>query len=323
MQAVFDVVLPVFGIVLAGYLSGRVKLLGPDSSEALNKFCYWFALPPILFLGPARVPFAQIFDLPFIATFLGGVAIAWLAALAVQAAFFRAGLAQTALALLSGTFSNVGYMGIPLFIAAFGAAHALPAVLITATYTLTLVAFTVVLVESGQSGGRGQGGAGRAARNVALGLLKSPLVMAPLAGLGWNLTGLPLPKPVVNLGELLGAAAGPCALFAIGLFLSTRSLATLAGGRKSIEVGWLVIVKLLVQPLATWVLAGFFGLSPFMTGTAVLLAALPTAALCFVLAQQYKLYVERASATILVSTVLSAATISAVMILFAEAWPRP
>lgn len=320
MQAVFDVVLPVFGIVLAGYLSGRVKLLGPDSSEALNKFCYWFALPPILFLGPARVPFAQVFDLPFIATFLGGVAIAWLAALAVQAAFFRADIAQTALALLAGTFSNVGYMGIPLFIAAFGAANALPAVLITATYTLTLVAFTVVLVESGLSG---QGKAGRAARNVAMGLLKSPLVMAPLAGLAWNLTGVPLPKPAVNFGELLGAAAGPCALFAIGLFLSTRSLATLAGGRKSIEVGWLVIVKLLVQPLATWLLAGYFGLSPFMTGTAVLLAALPTAALCFVLAQQYKLYVERASATILVSTLLSAATISAVMILFAEAWPRP
>jgi malonate transporter and related proteins len=320
MQAVFDVVLPVFGIVLAGYLSGRVKLLGPDSSDALNKFCYWFALPPILFLGPARVPFAQVFDLPFIATFLGGVAIAWLAALAVQAAFFRAGLAQTALALLAGTFSNVGYMGIPLFIAAFGAANALPAVLITATYTLTLVAFTVVLVESGLSG---QGGAGRAARNVAMGLLKSPLVMAPLAGLAWNLTGIPLPKPVVNFGELLGAAAGPCALFAIGLFLSTRSLATLAGGRKSVEVGWLVIVKLLVQPLATWQLAGYFGLTPYMMGTAVLLAALPTAALCFVLAQQYKVYVERASATILVSTLLSAATISAVMILFAEAWPRP
>ena len=114
MQAVFDVVLPVFGIVLLGYLSGRVRLLGPDSSEALNKFCYWFALPPILFLGPARVPFAQVFDLPFIATFLGGVAVAWIVAVAVQAAFFRAGLAQTALALLTGTFANVGYMGIPL-----------------------------------------------------------------------------------------------------------------------------------------------------------------------------------------------------------------
>jgi predicted permease len=318
MQAAFDVVLPVFGIVFAGYLSGRVKLLGPDSSEALNKFCYWFALPPILFLGPARVPFAQVFDWPFIGTFVGGVAIAWLAGLAVQAVFFRAGLAQTALALLAGTFSNVGYMGIPLFIAAFGAANALPAVLITATYTLTLVAFTVVLVESGLSG---QGGAGRAARNVAMGLLKSPLVMAPLAGLAWNLTGIPLPKPVTNFGEILGAAAGPCALFAIGLFLSTRSLATLAGGKKSIEVGWLVIVKLIVQPAATWLLAGYFGLSPLMTGTAVLLAALPSAALCFVLAQQYKLYVERASAAILVSTALSAATISAIMILFAESWP--
>jgi predicted permease len=42
MRAIFDVILPVFGIILTGYFSGRIKLLGPDSSDALNKFCYWF-----------------------------------------------------------------------------------------------------------------------------------------------------------------------------------------------------------------------------------------------------------------------------------------
>lgn len=318
MQAVFNVVLPVFGIVFAGYLAGRVRLLGADSSEALNKFCYWFALPPVLFLGPARVPLDQVFNLPFIGAFFGGVMFAWFVGLVGLVLFFRASTAQTALALSCGTFANTGYMGIPLFIAAFGAANALPAIIVTVGYTLTLVAATVVLVESGLTG---QGGAARAALNVVKGLAKSPLVVPPLLGLAWNLSGVALPRPIVNFGELLGAAAGPCALFAIGLFLSGRSLGTLAGGRKSIEVGWLVAVKLLIQPLATWWLAGYFGLDPFWTASAVILAALPTAALCFVLAQQYRLYVERASATILVSTVLSAATISAIMILFAGVKP--
>ncbi|MBL0929609.1 MAG: AEC family transporter [Alphaproteobacteria bacterium] len=313
MQPVFDVVLPVFGIIFAGYMSGRVRLLGADSSEALNKFCYWFALPAVLFMGPARVPLAQVFDLPYIGTFVGGFAISWLVGLAGLTIFFRAGTAQTALALLAATFANVGYMGIPLFLAAFGPANSLPAILGTSIYSLTLVAATVVLVESGLAG---QGGARHALVNVAKGLAKSPLVVSPLLGLAWNLTGVPLPKPVVNFGELLGAAAGPCALFAIGLFLSGRSLGTLAGGRKSAEVGWLVFVKLIVQPLVTWWLAGVFGLDPFLTAAAVILASLPSAALCFVLAQQYKLYVERASAAILVSTVLSVVTISFLMIRF-------
>ncbi len=319
MHAILDVIVPVFGIILTGYLSGRIKLLGPDSSEALNKFCYWFALPPVLFLGPARVPLGQVLNLPFIATFMGGVAVTWLVALAASLLFFRDRPAVTALALLSGTFANVGYMGVPLFLAAFGPAGVLPAVIATVSCTLLLVGTTVVIVEADLSG---RGGATKAVANVAKGLAKSPLVVAPLAGLAFNLSGLPMPKALSNYGELLGAASGPAALFAIGLFLSTRSLATLVGGqRKLAEVGWLVWVKLVVHPLSTWWLAGFFGLDPFWTGAAVILAALPTAALCFVLAQQYRQFVERASATILISTVLSALTLSAVMILFSGIRP--
>jgi predicted permease len=313
MRAIFDVILPVFGIILTGYFSGRIKLLGPDSSDALNKFCYWFALPPVLFLGPARVPLDQVFNLPFIATFMGGVAITWLIALAVGVIAFRDRPAVTALALLSGTFSNAGYMGIPLFLAAFGPEGVLPAVISTVSYTLLLVAATVIIVEADLAG---QGGAVRALGKVLKGLATSPLIVAPLSGLAFNVSGLPMPKPLSNFGELLGAAAGPAALFAIGLFLSTRSLRTLVGGKKLAEVGRLVYVKLIVQPLATWWLAGHFGLDAFWRGSAVILASLPTAALCFVLAQQYKQFVERASATILISTVLSPVVISAIMILF-------
>jgi malonate transporter and related proteins len=313
MRAIFDVILPVFGIILTGYFSGRIKLLGPDSSDALNKFCYWFALPPVLFLGPARVPLDQVFNLPFIATFMGGVAITWLIALVVGVIAFRDRPAVVALALLSGTFSNAGYMGIPLFLAAFGPEGVLPAVISTVSYTLLLVATTVIIVEADLAG---QGGAIRALGKVLKGLATSPLIVAPLSGLAFNVSGLPMPKPLSNFGELLGAAAGPAALFAIGLFLSTRSLGTLVGGKKLAEVGWLVYVKLIIQPLATWWLAGYFGLDAFWRGSAVILASLPTAALCFVLAQQYKQFVERASATILISTVLSPVVISTIMILF-------
>ncbi|MBI3504022.1 MAG: AEC family transporter [Proteobacteria bacterium] len=319
MRAIFDVILPVFAIILTGYFSGRIRLLGPDSSDALNKFCYWFALPPVLFLGPARVPLDQVFNLPFIAAFMGGVAVTWLIALAVGVLAFRDRPAVTALALLSGTFANVGYMGIPLFLAAFGPEGVLPAVIATVSCTLLLVGATVIIVEADLAG---QGGAATAFGKVLKGLAKSPLIVAPLSGLAFNLSGLPMPKPLSNFGELLGAAAGPAALFAIGLFLSTRSLGTLVGGRKLVEVGWLVWVKLIVQPLATWWLAGFFGLDAFWTGSAVILASLPTAALCFVLAQQYRQFVERASATILISTVLSPLVLSFLMILYEGIRPR-
>ena len=74
MSAVVDVALPVFAIMLAGFLAGRSRILGEASSEALNAFVYWFALPPVLFLSLATVPLADVFNWPFIWTFMIGMA---------------------------------------------------------------------------------------------------------------------------------------------------------------------------------------------------------------------------------------------------------
>ena len=75
MQAVLNVALPVFGIILCGYLAGRVKLLGAISSEALNAFVYWFALPPLIFIGMAVTPVDRILNVEFIATVSIGIVV--------------------------------------------------------------------------------------------------------------------------------------------------------------------------------------------------------------------------------------------------------
>src|SRR5262245_46465624 len=75
MQVILDVVLPVFGLILAGYLAGRFRILGQGSTEALNSFVYYFALPPLLFIGMARVPVAQVFNVPFLIAFMGGIVL--------------------------------------------------------------------------------------------------------------------------------------------------------------------------------------------------------------------------------------------------------
>lgn len=75
MQAILNVVLPVFGLILAGVLAGRFQLLGQDSSEALNRFVYFFALPAVLFVGMARVPVEKSANLPFLGAYFGALAI--------------------------------------------------------------------------------------------------------------------------------------------------------------------------------------------------------------------------------------------------------
>lgn len=306
--AVLDVVLPVFGIVLAGWLCGRFGLLGQASSEALNRFVYFVALPALFFVSMARVPVAEVLNLPFLAAFGGGVALVALVSLPVSKAAFGNGLGPSGLHALSATFSNTGYMGIPLLVTAFGPEGALPAIIATVLNGAVVMAIGIAVVEADLARGSG---AARIAMDIAGGVGRSPLVLSAVAGIAASALGLPLPRPLVTFCNLLGAAAPPAALFAIGLFMVGRSITTGLG-----EVSWLTALKLLVQPAVTWVLAvPVFALDPFWAASAVTLAALPTGSLVFVLAAQYGVYVQRATATILVSTVLSVITLSALLAL--------
>lgn len=312
MSVVINVALPVFAIILAGVLSGKAKLLGPASSEALNKFVYWMALPPVLFLGTARRSLPEIFNGPFIGAFLGSMLAVYALGALLGWLIHRERTQIQCMQGLNACFSNTGYMGIPLFLAAFGPDRLAPAILATVIMSAIMVGIAVIWLEFANSQG---GGIGKALRDVGRALVRNPLIISTALGLGWSvfLSGVPVPRPIVTYCELMGAAAGPCALFAIGLFLATQSMKA-----NLLEVGWISACKLVVQPLLCWLLIRtLFPLDPFWAGSAIILAGLPTGALTFVVASQYRVYVERTSAAILMSTIASVVTLSALLALYA------
>jgi predicted permease len=147
---------------------------------------------------------------------------------------------------------------------------------------------------------------------IPLLILAYPLVLSASAGLAWSATGLPLPVPIENFCSTIGAAASPTALFAIGLFMVGRQVtAGLA------EVSWLVFLKLIVNPaIALLLILLFFPMEPIWVASAVIMSALPTGGLVFILAQKYDIYLQRSTSAILISTVLSLLTLSAVMIYY-------
>ena len=303
MGPVLNVVFPVFAIMLAGYACGRFRILGNESSEALNRFVYFIALPALFFVSMVRVSLDQVFNLPFLAAYGGGVAVTFALAIVVARLAFPNRLGALGLAGLSAIFSNTGYMGIPLLMLAFGEAGMLPAIITTILNGAVIMAVGIALLELDVH--RGKGGL-TVLRGVLAGILRSPLVISAVAGLAASGFGIPLPKAVATFCDILGAAAGPCALFAIGLFMVGKSFT--AG---MTEVGWLVLLKLLVQPLVTWWLAfHVFTMDPVWAAGALIQSALPTGALVFVLAQQYGLYIQRSTAVIMISTVVSLATLS-------------
>ncbi len=306
MSAVIEVVLPVFGIILAGFLCGWRRLLGEDSSRALNGFVFYVALPALFFLAMARLELDDPSLVPFTLTLTGAMVIpfAFIVVLARQFLGYRLG--EVSMHGLAGVFANTGYMGIPLLLTAYGEPGVLPGVVATVFNGAVVIGLGTAVMEIHRSE---KSGFLPLFKTAGGGLARNPLVLSAVAGLVVGQLKIPLPAALVTFCEILGGAVGPCALFAMGLFLVGRSVT-----RGALEVAWLTIVKLLISPLIAWVLAfHVFDMDPLWAASSVILSALPLGALVFILAQQYEIYVQRATAVILVSTLCSVVTLSIVM----------
>lgn len=308
MNALLNVALPIFGIILVGYLTGRRRILGDHASQVLNGFAFWVALPALMLVTMTRVPVGEVLNLPFIVAFMGGTAITYAIAVWLGGKLFPNPPVARAMLGIAAVFANVGYMGVPLFLTAFGADRALPAIIaMVLTSSLTL-GLGIALIETAMVSAPGR-------RTKIVGifrtLLGNPLVVAPFLGLSLRAAGFALPSPVETFCSLLGGAAAPCALFALGLFLVDKPL------RANLrEVAWISWVKLVLQPAITWLLAvPILGMTPFWAASVVLLSALPTAAIAFTLAQQYDSYVDRASSATLATTAISVVTIPLLLVL--------
>ena len=269
----------------------------------------YFALPVLFFGTLARTPVAAVLDpalmlgfgIVVLATFLLGMVTTRLVRV-------RGGLASMSLQGIAASWGNVGYMGVPLCLAAFGEAGLPPAMLSVIVTAVVAMVFGVMLIELEVAAGHGPLKTFlRAALNVA----RNPLPVSIALGIVVSALGLPMPTPVEKWLDLLGAAAAPCALFAIGLFLSDKSIRSGLA-----EAGCATVIKLLLQPLAAWLVLPFFvDLASVPGKVALLMAALPTAANAFVLAKQFDIAVEQNSASVLLSTAFSVITVSALLVL--------
>lgn len=307
MDALINVVVPVFGVVLTGYFAGRFDVLGLDSAAALNRFVFYFALPPALFIFTARAPVEKVFNWPFIGAFVGGEFATLLIALVVGQLWLHQDLATRTIAGLSAMQASTVYMGLPLMLTAYGADGALPTIVATLCLTLLFISGVVAVLEGTRAS---EQLTFRMAAQLTGRVLRNPLVVSPLLGILFSAAALPLPKAAGNYLDLMAASVGPAALFSLGLSLIDRKLTGNVG-----EVIWLSTLKVLINPVVTFALVTYvFAMDPFWSRAAVILSAMPTGANAYVVAQQYNVHVQTTSSVVVVSTAMSVVTISCLLI---------
>ena len=307
MQAIFNVALPIFGVILTGFLAGKWRILGGEATAALNAFVSYFALPILFFGTLARTPVDTVLDPSLMAGFGLVVGTTFLVGMLSTRLAVRGGLAKMSLQGIAASWGNVGYMGVPLCLAAFGEAGLPPAMLTVIVTAVIAMVFGVMLIELEVAAGHGPI---LTFFNAAWNVARNPLPVSIAAGIAYSGLALPLPTPVEKWMDLLGGAAAPCALFAIGLFLSDKSVRSGLA-----EAGLATVIKLLLQPLlAACVLPFFVDLRSVPGQVALLMASLPTAANAFVLAKQFDIQVEQNTASVLLTTGFSVVTVSALLV---------
>lgn len=302
MAVLFSIVLPIFALVGVGWLARRRGWMGAAGAFEMNRFVVYLAMPALLFQIMAKSTWKELDQPGFIAAFGLGSAAVYVVTVMLRRA--RGGaLADASLDGLNAAYANVGFIGFPLCLAAFGPSSMTP-VTITAILTVCVlfgVALTVV-----ELGVRADGSKWDIAAKVGWALLQNPLLLAPALGAVYAAFGPALPEGADRFLTLLAHAASPCALVALGLFIAEQKARP-----RLPELGVQVLLKLVGQPLLTWVLAQWvFHLPAALTGMAVVLAALPTGTGPFMLASIYKREASGIAGSILASTVLSVVTIS-------------
>ena len=306
MQTVLNAAFPIFGLILIGYLSGLFRVFSKTAADSINAFVIVLALPALIFVAMARINADQLRQVGFALAYAGSAVVIF--GVGFWLSRRKAGsVAQATIEGLDASYNNVGFMGIPLCQIVFGQ-EGLPAAIIATLFTACVQFLgAIMLIEADRR--RGLSVRRRFGR-VLTSLLRNPLFLAPLAGLCVGLSGLSLPLPVARSGDLLGAAAAPCALICIGLVLAQETLDL----RELPKIGVLVALKLLLQPaLAALLVFHVFAMPPVWASVAVILSALPTGPGAFALAKLYDLEPGLTSGTILVSHLVSVVTLSAVL----------
>ncbi|WP_349366995.1 MAG: AEC family transporter [Nitratireductor rhodophyticola] len=306
MTGVAGLVLPFFGLIFIGYAVARLKPHPTDALGWMNTFVIYVALPALFFQLLAKTPIERLTEWGYIFGAVASTYIVFAIMFAGSLLIGRSSIAESTIKGLAASYGNIGYMGPGLALLAFGEEAAVPVALIFCFENM--VHFAVAPMMMAISGGSGQK-PGRLALEVVRKIVLHPFIVATAAGVAAAAINFAPPLPVERLLAYLASAAAPCALFAMGVSLALRPLK-----RVPHEVGAIVFLKLILHPAICYVMLSWVGnFSESWVFSAVLLASLPTATNVFVISQQYGVWMERASASVLITTLVSVGTVTALL----------
>lgn len=304
MQALIDVILPVFLVIGFGYAAAWRGLFPESTVDGLMRFAQNFAIPTVLFRGIATLDLEQNFDPALLASFfLAAIACFILGVLAAHYIFRRPPEDCVAIGFCC-LFSNSLLLGIPITERAFGAQALAGNYMILAFHSPLLYGIGITAMEIVRNRHTGLNPA-RLTLQVGRAMFRNPLVLGVTLGFAVNLSGLPLPRAAWGAVNMMAQAALPAALFGLGgVLLRYRP----EGDMK--VIAFICAVSLILHPALVWGLGrGAFSLPQDGFRSAVLTAAMAPGANAYLFANMYGAAKRVAASAVLLATAGSMLTI--------------
>lgn len=296
-----EIVLPVFGVIALGYAAAWTKLLSDRAGEGLNDYVFMIAIPVMIVKTLLGAGLPEGSPWGYWLAYFTGVAIVWSSAQFVAWKVYARPGREAVIAGFSSSQSNVVLIGIPLVLTAYGEAGAVPLFLLIAIHLPLMMTAAMVMIESADTGVTREA-LWKLLRNLAL----NPLMIAFALGAAGRLSGVSLGGPFKQFVDLIAASSVPCALFAMGMAL--RKYGIFGDLKLS---AFIVAAKLLLLPLAVWLLATYvFALTPVWAGVAVIFASMPVGVNSYLLAARYDAGVKTIAGAVTLSTALSLFSVS-------------
>lgn len=281
-------------IIALGALLAQLRVLDLHSQHLLSRLSFFVASPALMVTVLGRTDVTSVLSKNLVAS-AAGVAVSALLYVAAARLVWRRSAADTVIGTLSSAYVNAGNLGIPIASYVLGDAALVAPMLLMQLLVMQPVALAVMDSAVTTSGSPLRRALSRPFTN--------PLTVGSMLGLALAVTGLSLPGAVRDPLSLVGGMAVPAMLLAYGV--SLRLGPKPGDGSSAGEIGYITVLKLVVQPVTAYLVGRAIGLDQAALLAVTVVAALPTAQNIFVHATRYGRAVVVARDSIFITTMLS------------------
>lgn len=301
MEALLDVILPVFLVIGFGYLAVWRGLFSPSGVDGLMKYTQNFAIPALLFKAISGLDLGQTFDLQLLISFYTGSTVSFLTGLAAARFVFRRDWEEAVAIGFCCLFANSLMLGLPITERAFGTGALEPNYAIVAVHSPFCYGLGITAMEIARA--RGQS-LSRLPATVIKAMFRNALVLGISLGFIVNLSGLVLPQALDDAVDLLVRTALPVALFGMGgVLVQYRP----EGDLKVIAT--VCACALVLHPSVVWFMGRTLEIPQSAFRSAVLTASMAPGINTYVFASIYGKARRVAASGVLIGTTMSVVTV--------------